>query len=326
MKILKRILLATVCAVLLAGLTMNLSSCSLIAIYAITRAITESRDEAPDEEATNCGYDMFVEGTLHFCCYDQKNTDYMYLCNEATCTEPMRFYYSCECGEMSWDITFDVGEPKGHVYDRQVPDAAYYIEGNMYYYSCECGAVGEEIFYMGGEIVEPPRYDDGYTIVSKTVFGLGSGDVHTTPDSGKNYCGEIAVMEIFYVEATDGEWYKIQGTMFGYEYVYVRCEDVTDNHDKVCFNYVDKNVTAGVKDGVKGAYLCEGLNDNEYVGFVLSGAYMDVISINKTRDWVLVCYVGNDGKGTYFDGSVYYYCPVWCLELVGLDNNTNMYM
>ena len=323
MKILKRILLAAVCAILLAGLTMNMSSCSILAIYAITKAIA-SNDEAPNDEVNSNTAIYWEEDTLgtegyfHEHCFDQENTDYQYIYSDANCTEAMRFYYSCSCGEVGWE-TFAVGEPLGHTYDQKIADSAYYVGGNKYYYSCVCGARGNETFYMGGDNSKPPMIYDGFTPISKTVFGLGSGNVHTTPDSGKNYCGEIAVADIFYIEATDGEWYKIQGTMFGYEYVYVRCEDVTDNHNKVCFNYVEENVTAWVKDGVKGAYLCEGLNDNDYVGYVVGGSYMDVISINNTGDWVLVCYVGNDGKGTYFDGSVYYYCPVWCLELVGLD-------
>ena len=324
MKYLKRILLAAVCAILLAGLTMNMSSCSILAIYAITKAIA-SNDEAPNDEVNSNTAIYWEEDTLgtegyfHEHCFDQENTDYQYIYSDANCTEAMRFYYSCSCGEVGWE-TFAVGEPLGHTYDQKIADSAYYVGGNKYYYSCVCGARGNETFYMGGDNSKPPMIYDGFTPISKTVFGLGPAFVHTTPDGGMNYCGEIDISDVLYVEATDGEWYKIQGAMFGYDYVYVSCNDVTDNYDKVNFEQVNEGVTAHTNGKEEFAYLSRGLIERDYVAGIGSGKIMDVIAINKTGDWALVCYVGRDDlKGFYCDGSVYYYCPVRYLEIVGLN-------
>lgn len=86
------------------------------------------------------------EHTAHT--FNQKNTAAQYLKNEATCTAPAFYYYSCECGEKGRE-TFFVGRAHGHSFTAEVVDDKYAIEKGdcitegTYYKSCVyCGEKG----------------------------------------------------------------------------------------------------------------------------------------------------------------------------------------
>lgn len=54
---------------------------------------------------------------LHEHVFYKKNLFETYLASDATCTEPAKYYYSCDCGEHG-EETFDDGEPLGHNYSK----------------------------------------------------------------------------------------------------------------------------------------------------------------------------------------------------------------
>ncbi|MGN0907842.1 MAG: hypothetical protein ACI4NM_11910, partial [Bullifex sp.] len=68
--------------------------------------------------------------------YDQRVTDNYYKQQDATCTEPARYFYSCVCGEKGTE-TFDYGDPKGHTLTHHdAIDSTCTVQGNIEYWSC----------------------------------------------------------------------------------------------------------------------------------------------------------------------------------------------
>ena len=191
MKHLKRTLLSLICAILLAGLAVNLASCALIDVKAIIDVI--GRDSgASDGENTDEGEDTYGEADTdeepsqngHKHVFDREKVEYRYLCNESSCTEPWRYYLSCKCGEMG-EETFDVGKPFGHNYDQRVVEEKYRAEGNRYYYSCGCGAKGDKTFFYGGD-VDPTKVADYVLITPQSMTGWESDMVDSLSSNIKS--------------------------------------------------------------------------------------------------------------------------------------------
>ena len=102
---------------------------------------------------------------------------------EATCAEPAKYYYSCECGEKGTE-TFDDGEALGHLYTVQNTDERYLMfEAGCafpatYYYSCErCddfdthqifeyGEINQDLHISGRSVDYVYINDDNYTYVT----------------------------------------------------------------------------------------------------------------------------------------------------------------
>lgn len=92
--------------------------------------------------------------------FNIKNTADYYLKEEATCTTPAEYFYSCKCGEYDYNSTFYYGEPTEHsfgfrnVSDNYLKNRATCTTPEEYYYSClECGAIDyEHTFYVGDSL------------------------------------------------------------------------------------------------------------------------------------------------------------------------------
>ncbi len=103
-----------------------------------------------------------------------------FLKKEATCTSKAVYYISCsECSSME-DLTFEYGEMKEHVFDREIMSDAFFVsselcEGDYYYKSCKCGATSGETF-----------------LDTKSAEHLwGDGKVNKKPSQDKKEDGEI---------------------------------------------------------------------------------------------------------------------------------------
>lgn len=59
---------------------------------------------------------LYFRSEVHAHDYVQKVVSDDYKASEATCTEPAKYYYSCECGEKGTE-TFASGETLGHSYE-----------------------------------------------------------------------------------------------------------------------------------------------------------------------------------------------------------------
>ena len=75
-----------------------------------------------------------AEPPAHKCSYVNTVADEKYLASEATCTEPAKYYKSCECGEAG-EETFEYGEPLDH--DWGEPEYKWADDGS----SCEAKRV-----------------------------------------------------------------------------------------------------------------------------------------------------------------------------------------
>lgn len=74
-----------------------------------------------------------------------------FLKREATCTSKATYYLSCSVCKSVEDETFEYGEMKEHVYDREIVSETFFVsselcEGDYYYKSCKCGATCGETF------------------------------------------------------------------------------------------------------------------------------------------------------------------------------------
>ena len=101
-------------------------------------------------------YCTVVASTVTVTCshsFTGQNTDGKYLCGQATCTSPAKYYYSCnQCGAAGTE-TFEHGQAKGHDFSAQSTDAQYAKvaatckQSGEYYYSCAgCGLAGTKTF------------------------------------------------------------------------------------------------------------------------------------------------------------------------------------
>lgn len=94
----------------------------------------------------------------HTCVYDKEVANTSTLAQEATCTSPALYYYSCECGNNGTDM-FEVGEALGHSYtaetvkDDALITAASCQNAETYHKSCvNCGEVStsdDDVFTVG---------------------------------------------------------------------------------------------------------------------------------------------------------------------------------
>ena len=78
-------------------------------------AHTPDRDAATETDPVKCsvcGYEMEAQ-LSHTHVFDKKIAEDQYLASKASCTEPARYYKSCECGEKGSD-TFASGAALGH--------------------------------------------------------------------------------------------------------------------------------------------------------------------------------------------------------------------
>ena len=93
----------------------------------------------------------------HVCEFVNASRDLRYLKSNATCTEPMQYYYSCTCRGYG-EETFSYGDTIPHVYDLNTPTEQYLKKEAtvkspaVYYKSCKCGKAGEDTFRYGASI------------------------------------------------------------------------------------------------------------------------------------------------------------------------------
>ena len=149
--------------------------------------------------------------------YSLKNTDAKYLASEADCTNPARYYYSCECGE-AWTETFTYGEALGHSWHQEVSakylaQAATCQSRAFYYLSCErCGEASNETFGVG----DPSNHNFTKVVVNDET--LVSAATCTAPAYyylSCEDCGEIDHEHTISVGDSLGHnWDEVADTMF----------------------------------------------------------------------------------------------------------------
>jgi len=89
--------------------------------------------------------------------YSKEVAEDKYLVSAADCTNPAKYYKSCECGLVGTEM-FESGEAKGHTFDKQVAEDKYLAfaadctNPAKYFYSCECGEAGTETFDFGAAL------------------------------------------------------------------------------------------------------------------------------------------------------------------------------
>lgn len=74
---------------------------------------TTISDSKHSKTCNNCGGVLSVTHA-----YDKQVVSADYLCSEADCTNPAKYYYSCKCGKKGTEV-FSVGTPLGHDYDEK---------------------------------------------------------------------------------------------------------------------------------------------------------------------------------------------------------------
>jgi len=90
----------------------------------------------------------------HECAFVNLVVNEKYLCEETTCTQKAKYYYSCECGNKGEEC-FEYGDVLQHSYTNEKATAEYLYslatctQKSKYYYSCDCGKKGEECFEYG---------------------------------------------------------------------------------------------------------------------------------------------------------------------------------
>lgn len=83
-------------------------------------------------ECTRCGEKKDVDDHA----YNQEIINNYYKLQDATCTEPAKYYYSCICGAKGSE-TFTYGDPKGHTLTYHGAKASTCtVQGNIEYWSC----------------------------------------------------------------------------------------------------------------------------------------------------------------------------------------------
>lgn len=114
----------------------------------------------------------------HTCVYDREDANASTLMQNATCTSPALYYYSCECGKIGEDM-FEVGEALGHSYTAEtVKDDALIATASCqtaatYYKSCvNCGEVSTNVadVFTVGEVL-----DHDYDINNNCLCKYGCG-------------------------------------------------------------------------------------------------------------------------------------------------------
>lgn len=85
--------------------------------------------------------------------FSLKITEAAYLKEEASCSSPANFYYSCECGEKGSD-TFSYGETTPHSFEEvakpeYIKSEATCMSPAVYFYSCKCGEKNTDTFTSG---------------------------------------------------------------------------------------------------------------------------------------------------------------------------------
>ena len=117
----------------------------------------------------------------HTCVYDKEVANTSSLAQEATCTSPALYYYSCECGKNGTDM-FEVGKALGHSYtaetvkDDALITAASCQTAETYHKSCvNCGEVStnEADVFTVGDIL-----DHNYDINNDCfcIYGCGQSN------------------------------------------------------------------------------------------------------------------------------------------------------
>ncbi len=158
--------------------------------------------------ATACGDDTDRDPSTqeHSHSYVLEVAEEEYLASAATCTEPAKYYKSCECGAKGTE-TFAYGQPKGHSYVKEVAEEEYLAsaatctEPAEYYKSCECGAKGTETFAYGQPVHASISYDLD-TIGGEYKTDYLTGEVFDM--TGMTVKGKCSACETEVTAAVDG--------------------------------------------------------------------------------------------------------------------------
>ena len=123
-------------------------------ILALSSCFAKDNEEVPTNEPNE---PTEPEKPAHVCEFVNASRDLRYLKSNATCTEPMQYYYSCTCRGYG-EETFSYGDTIPHVYDLNNPKEEYLKKEAtvkspaVYYKSCKCGKAGEDTFRYGTSI------------------------------------------------------------------------------------------------------------------------------------------------------------------------------
>lgn len=96
------------------------------------KTIWSKDDDNHWHECSRCGKKKDIADHA----YDQQVIIIDYKLQDANCTEPAKYFYSCICGAKGTE-TFDYGDPKGHTLTHHEAKASTCtVQGNIEYWSC----------------------------------------------------------------------------------------------------------------------------------------------------------------------------------------------
>lgn len=148
-------------------------------------------------ECINCG--EALNKTNHT--FDIKTVNDDTFAKAATCTQPAKYYYSCECGAHSDSLTFDVGEPNGHSFgDWTESKSATCVAGGQK--ARKCGVCGYTEYDSTDVNPEGHVWNKDFTIDKEpTCTTEGSKSIHCSLCDATKDSTVIPVTEHTY-----GEW------------------------------------------------------------------------------------------------------------------------
>ena len=148
-------------------------------------------------ECINCG--EALNKTNHT--FDIKTVNDDTFAKAATCTQPAKYYYSCECGAHSDSLTFDVGEPNGHSFgDWTESKSATCVAGGQV--ARKCGVCGYTEYDSTDVNPEGHVWNKDFTIDKEpTCTTEGSKSIHCSLCDATKDSTVIPVTEHTY-----GEW------------------------------------------------------------------------------------------------------------------------